>query len=501
MIEKFIAIAIASAFVSAPVFALDPPHAYDCGWCHMTHNSPGDAMTAIGDNFNLCASCHAPGGFAGGKAYVNADAAEAWPGIATNILRSGTSHRWDSGVAGYVIYAGGAALASSGTVSSAGVFTGSYAKTYSVRIVTGGNTGAARFNWSATSPGGGGTNVLTATNVVLNEGVSAVFNNATNGVSYQSNDTWQIFVRNDLRSPTNVYLLAHMSNGVMSCSVCHDVHSETNRPFDTNAPAYLGPGTGAGRHFMQVDNDDGQMCADCHITRQVTNSVFGSHPVGILATTGTYYQVPSSLFPRSGTTGKIQCQTCHQVHNSATTDGSLLRMTNDLLLCISCHTLADTGSAHFASANLATIWPGGQYGSLFPSRTNSSKAGTCDGCHFAHGWPDAANPTNHYPKLTVDNEENLCYTCHDVDGPSNKNVKDDFAKAYRHPVLDSDALRQTGRTVECTDCHNMHTAQIGSHTNSATATAARNAISNPLRGVSGVVIDFTGLGNFVAPAR
>jgi hypothetical protein len=78
-------------------------------------------------------------------------------------------------------------------------------------------------------------------------------------------------------------------------------------------------------------------------------------------------------------------------------------------------------------------------------------------------------------------------------------VKDDFVKAVRHPVVDTDPLRRPGRSVECFDCHSTHRALSGAHVYTNTATSARNQVSNPLKGVSGVVVDYAGLGNFEAP--
>lgn len=181
----------------------------------------------------------------------------------------------------------------------------------------------------------------------------------------------------------------------------------------------------------------------------------------------------------------------------------MLRLTNSLSLCVDCHTLADTTTpgAHCARTNTATLWPGGQYGSTFPQRTNQNDRGTCVNCHHPHGWPDSANTATHYAKLLVDADENLCFTCHDSDGPAIKRVKSDFDLTYRHPVLNTDPLRQTGRTVECRDCHNTHRAVAGTRVYTATATAARNVATNvpSLIGVSGVAVDYTGLGNFDAP--
>lgn len=53
----------------------------------------------------------------------------------------------------------------------------------------------------------------------------------------------------------------------VACSVCHNQHSQANNPWDPNAPAYGGAGTGSGRHMQRTANDLNQMCEDCHYYR------------------------------------------------------------------------------------------------------------------------------------------------------------------------------------------------------------------------------------------
>ena len=481
--------------------AFDLPHTNsiaNCGDCHLLHRAPGVTLTSKAGNANLCLSCHTAGKVAAGQDFADSDQALPGLGLPAGIPAGGTSHRWDSSVAGHAVFLGGT---STGTVEPGGAFTGAYAKTYTITITNAGNSGAARFNWVATSPGGGaGTNVLTGTNVALNEGVWVTFQDGTN-TSFQANDRWNIYVRSDLRAPTNTVLLSVLTtNGFMMCSSCHNQHSQANAPFDPGAPDYTTNNLGAGRHYQRIANDTDQMCVDCHAARNVTNSLAGSHPVGISPLTNSYYKGPATL-PLDKTASQVRCSTCHQVHSSPEGDGTLVRTTNHLALCTDCHLLANvtTPAAHLNRTNSA-LWPGGQYGTTFPTVTDTTKRGSCGNCHQAHGWPTTTNTAVHYAKLLVDTEENLCFTCHDADGPAVKNVKDDFAaKVRRHPIGDADSLRRPGRSVECNDCHNPHKALSGAHTYTNNATASRNLVSNPLKGVSGVAVNYTGLGNFVAP--
>lgn len=476
--------------------ATDLPHTDGdlCASCHMVHNALGGPwLNVLKGNTNLCQSCHLPGGAASGMALLQADQALPGPGLPVGSSPVGTSHRWDSSAAGHVGFAGGSAAPSTGTLKSTGAFTGPYAKTYTLVITTSGNVGTATFNWTATTPGGGnGTNVTTGANITLDEGIAVTFADGT-GISFQQNDRWQIFVRPGLRQPVNPAVLQKLVDGQMMCSTCHNPHSQQKSPFDPNAPPYV-VGGGAGRHYQIADNSADQVCLDCHASRNVSNAAGGSHPVGVPIPADATHKAPA-LLPLGSATGNVLCQTCHEVHFSPSNDGSLARLTDRRALCTDCHTLADTTTpARHLNPTLSALWPGGQYGTTFPAITNAALRGACENCHQPHGWPVATAPSTAYPKLLVDHEENLCFTCHDTNGPAATNVQTDFTKLRHHPVLDSE--QAAGRGVECSSCHNPHKAIAGSHTYATTANLSRNLVSNVLRGADGVAFNYTGLTNF-----
>ena len=493
---RVLSLAAGALLLPLSVCAVDPPHltADNCAACHQPHQSLGGDLTSVAGNANLCLSCHQPGGTAATTPFVNGDAALPWGGLPVGVAASGSSHRWDSSPAGHLTFLGGAVTPSTGALQPSGVFTGAYAKTYTITIVTAGAVGTARFNWTATSPGGGaGANLLTAASVPLDQGVSLSFFGNTNS-AFQSGDRWNLFVLAGLRNATNSLVQTHSANGVVSCSACHDEHSQARAPFDPTAPAFTGPGSGNGRHFMRVNNDHNQLCLDCHVAHNVTNALAGAHPVGIPLPVDATHKLPTRLPLETGTTN-VSCLTCHQTHFSLVNDGKLLRLTNSVSVCVDCHTESDTAAAaHFSKTNNATLWPGGRLGSLMPARTTATDRGSCVNCHAVHGWPNATNPTNRYPHLLADFEENLCMTCHGTNGPAAKQVQLDFAKTRRHPIVDTQQV--AGRTTECVDCHNPHQARSGGLVYSTTATATRNQVTGPLRGVSGVAVNFTTLTNF-----
>jgi predicted CXXCH cytochrome family protein len=497
------------AALVAPVWAqadpvLDPPHNathnITCDSCHLGHHADLGAKETPTGNVNLCLTCHVPGGMASVSALTDADQAAPGPFLPANAAAAGTSHRWDSGISGRALLVSGIPRPTGGTVVPAGDYTGRFARVYSLTITTAGNAGAAQFGWSGTGPSGGsGAGVSSGPNVALSQGVRVGFVNGSGSPAFQVGDRWNVYVRSDLAMPTNVELLTRMTNGMMMCSTCHNQHSQQYAPFDTNAPAWTVPGTGEGRHFQRIADNSGQLCHECHGARFVTNSIAGSHPVGVTVPVNAAFRAPTSL-PLDAS-HKVQCLTCHRTHLAPDDDGNLLRMTDRVAQCTQCHAQSDTATpaAHLSAAT-GVLWPGGTYGTTFPQKTDTTQRGACVNCHQPHGWPDTANLAADYPGLLVEREENLCYTCHDANGPANKRVKDDFAKTVHHPVVDTDPLRQGGRSVECTDCHNTHVARSVGYTYSTTATSTRNQITNPNRGASGVALNYGTLANFVAPS-
>lgn len=484
--------------------AADAPHnatnSMGCISCHLTHHMVGMTVSNAVGNVNLCHSCHTPGGLASRYALVESDQALAGPCLPSNVVASGTSHRWDSGLAGHAEYVGGGQTNSSGMVLPSGDYTGRVAKTYVITITTNGQVGAAKFNWYGTQPGGGGaSNVLANSLVALDQGISVTFSNGTVAPSFRAGDQWNLYVRTDISQPTNTLLLGNVIGGLLACSTCHDQHSETNTPFDVNAPTNI---AAMGRHFQRINNNACQLCVDCHAARNVTTAVAGSHPVGVLIPNKGFFKAPSFL-PLEKTTNKVRCLTCHDIHNSATSDGNLLRMVGRTALCVDCHTLADTNSAAHLNSTNGVLWPGGQYGSTYPAEPDATQRGMCNNCHQPHGWPTNLNSSVDFTNLLVDAEESLCFTCHDGSPAASTNsVINDFTnvvKVTRHPVVNSDSQRHAGRSVECTDCHNPHKAKVGRSGYATTATSTRNLVVSPNVGASGVAVNYTGLGNFVAP--
>ncbi|MBU8893883.1 MAG: CxxxxCH/CxxCH domain-containing protein [Bacteroidales bacterium] len=137
--------------------------------------------------------------------------------------------------------------------------------------------------------------------------------------------------------PSNPEMAARLTVGdSIVCSTCHDQHNS----------ALASP-------YLRVDNTDDAICKDCHSARDIglyTDATpgYGSHPIG----NTVVYNDADARFNASPTallavnnTDKIQCSTCHGVHDvtnsgTLTTDGYLLKSTNDNTLCLDCHAYA-----------------------------------------------------------------------------------------------------------------------------------------------------------------
>lgn len=489
-----VSVAIVGAF-AVLAWALDPPHDWltesipgqpnniDCSSCHTPHAAPGGAITIAAGNANVCYTCHVAGGKAAAKALGESDQALPAPGLPAGVSAVGTSHRWDSGPAGHVTAVAG--NTSTGTVQSGGDYAGYYAKTYTITITTAGDVGTAYFSWTATTPpGGSGPSTVIATSatpgvsapMALDQGITVTFADGASpagcGYSFCVDDRWRVYVRTDLNQPTTAAMALRVSDGKIMCSTCHDQHSQAATPFDPGAPAYGGSGTGAGRHFQRVANDAAQMCLDCHSARN-KGSLSGqtgnlTHPVGLARSiwNGLFKARASITLPldrgadgvAGNTDDRIQCVSCHQPHFAPAGDGTLARMASITTLCTDCHTLADPATATHLSASTGVLWPGGQYGSNFPAITDTAKRGACTNCHQPHGWPDSGSPAQDYAKLLVEATGNICFTCHDSDGPSSRNVYDKFNPSPNYSTTGASGapIDQVHDATLCSKCHNPH---------------------------------------------
>jgi len=119
----------------------------------------------------------------------------------------------------------------------------------------------------------------------------------------------------------------YIDGGDMKCSTCHDQHQSFYAP------------------YLRMSNAGDAICKECHAARNEGLGERGTHPVGFDYPGGT------GEFPDDATltsvvlkADKVECLTCHAVHdatsgdaNGGEGDGMLLRAANDETLCQICH--------------------------------------------------------------------------------------------------------------------------------------------------------------------
>ena len=216
------------------------------------------------------------------------------------------------------------------------------------------------------------------------------------------------------------------------------------------------------------------------------------HPFGFVPHTGGETQNPAALDPvRLDRSGKLQCVSCHDPHREdedPTTRKFLVKGNQASALCLTCHQKAGwNSSAHNQSPDPTADQRYTQMQGAHTGYTGIANNG-CESCHRPHA-PQVAQ------RLIKNQEENVCFQCHDGTVAA-RNVKTDFlSKTYKHPVLltpsvhdaaegpnsSAHTLPETSvgmaRHSECEDCHNGHMANA--------TTAPPPLVSGALLGVKG----------------
>jgi predicted CXXCH cytochrome family protein len=151
---------------------------------------------------------------------------------------------------------------------------------------------------------------------------------------------------------------------VITCSVCHDQHSQTSQPWDPNAP-----GSGDGRHLMRLPNDMNELCEDCHYYRTVgsgntdvsnwNGGTKKSHPVVKIFTSDngeTPDVTDSASFmtsPAEPEASSWAAQTGARYHVNGGGDGNatnnFVTDANGAVRCLTCHGI------HYTDSDSSTV--------------------------------------------------------------------------------------------------------------------------------------------------
>lgn len=241
------------------------------------------------------------------------------------------------------------------------------------------------------------------------------------------------------------------------------------------------------RRYVASSSIGNRFCWGCHgewnntrIDSSYYSNTRGDHKSNFLLSphNSITWTPPASYDPTCGITNTtstgINCLACHLKHGSSSssnligykgTDSPTYRGNG---LCYACHEVGKDApprgyfkgeseyklSAHGSNPNV--LWPGGEYGSSYPAQS-AGKENQCVNCHNPHGEMDDDSKGALYPKLCVEQTfttsspsdgGDLCFTCHDSNGPaSDKKTEFSYAGSH-HPV-------EKGNPT-CNNCHNPH---------------------------------------------
>ncbi len=274
------------------------------------------------------------------------------------------------------------------------------------------------------------------------------------------------------------------------CTACHTNAANSGYPmsYHSGGVNHLGGQDYSGQncvscHPHSADNDratqDGFMpvgggCVGCHSIPQDNGD---GVPVG--GRRAVIADFENTSHHVMGTVEDADCQACHNtdLHGSGAVrlfdaDDPLTIVTlngrpdTDTAsaqalepLCLACHDSDGAGGfAPFHDGIMPPIINQTMWGNA-----SHALANTCYDCHSnGHGsikdnllspWNAAADAA--LPGDPMRQEEGLCYTCHDSDGPALTDIQANFNLATHHNVSSLD--QADGSQVECTNCHNPHT--------------------------------------------
>ena len=286
------------------------------------------------------------------------------------------------------------------------------------------------------------------------------------------------------------------------CEVCHTLTDFHKDGGPTGAHNFSQDCTTCHKHYSGFEGRGGG-CAGCHSSAQGGRRVIVSE----FDRTTHHVDWAGGGLASSGDIPDSDCETCHDqsthqagnvrlwdVDDPGNTEASVV-LTGDpntssteaaklSTHCLSCHdadgangnTTPFTGGATVAAID-ATAWAAS-------SHEGSAAIVGCYGdgafgCHSSgHGSEKktmlAPPETAATSTWLTEDEEGFCLACHDSDGPAGTDLKTAFNRSInwvqqatglnanpnlndRHDVQ-ADAQAQSGARIECTSCHNPHTA-------------------------------------------
>ncbi len=265
------------------------------------------------------------------------------------------------------------------------------------------------------------------------------------------------------------------------CQVCHTTTSHHRHDGGGTAHNEGADCTGCHLHSAGFTLAGGTFCTGCHDTAQgqrrpiVDEFGLASHHVQGRAVTDEDCVVCHEMSEHQH--GRVRLKNVDDPTNPAAVvvlDGDPSSDQAEAVklepFCLACHDNDGAGGAVPFSAGVfptpidASLWSAAAHqagGAAGPVTCFGNGDGF--GCHdTGHGSAkrkmlapaDGSQPP--IPGDPLREEEGLCFSCHDADGPASTDLQAQFALATHHNVS---ALDQAdGSRLECTDCHNPHTA-------------------------------------------
>ena len=154
--------------------------------------------------------------------------------------------------------------------------------------------------------------------------------------------------------------------------------------------------------------------------------------------------------------GQLQCTSCHDPHEAGFGQ-FLVASTQGSALCLVCHDPPNwAGSKHALSS---ATWTGALPDPWPHSTYTTVQDNACENCHRPHAAGSTQWILNYAP------EEDNCLTCHNGNVAAT-DIESQITLAFRHPVElttdihipTEDATLPMTEHVECTDCHDAHSA-------------------------------------------
>ena len=230
----------------------------------------------------------------------------------------------------------------------------------------------------------------------------------------------------------------------MLCQSCHQIHGATNEALTV------------------LNFNEGQLCAKCHDRQHANNKKEarkkGIHPVNI--------ELKESVKVVGKEVKKINCLTCHSVHEGEKGTAILKLKDRDGELCSACHKKYDAVVNTDHDLRITAE----KYQNRF--KHQADQVGVCGTCHTMHrGRPDvpflyAGEFQSYKGKEPALGRDYLCLDCHRKKGNAEQVVVEHFSHPAKELILRSDPkvmpllnakneFDEFG-AIACVTCHEPH---------------------------------------------